>query len=131
MRVLLDTHIAIWALVAPDRLTDIERGLIGSFENQVFVSAASLWEIAIKYPLSRGRADALPFPAEDAHGFFVEAGYQMLDISVRHVVAVEKLPLIHTDPFDRMLVAQAKAEPMYLLSQDAKVMAYFSTTFGA
>ena len=125
MRLLLDTHIAIWALVAPDRLANGERDLIASLENEVFVSVASLWEIAIKYPLSRGRVDALPFSAEDAHGFFVDAGYQMLDISVRHALAVEKLPPIHLDPFDRMLIAQAKAEPMHLLSQDAKVLAYF------
>lgn len=127
MRLLLDTHIAIWALVAPDRLTNGERELIASLENEVFVSVASLWEIAIKYPLSRGRPDALPFSAEEAHGFFIDAGYQILDISARHALAVEKLPPIHSDPFDRMLIAQAKAEPMHLLSQDTKITAYFAS----
>lgn len=124
MRILLDTHIAIWALIAPDRLTETERSLIASFENEVFVSTASLWEIAIKYPLSRDRGDPLPFSAEEAQAFFVEAGYQMLDISARHAIAVERLPAIHSDPFDRMIIAQAKSEPMHLLSQDPKVKAY-------
>ena len=126
MRLLLDTHIAIWALVAPERLTSDERTQIASFENEIFVSSVSLWEIAIKFPLSRGRADALPFSAEAAQGYFLEAGYQLLDMTARHALAVERLPSLHADPFDRMLIAQATTEPMHLLSQDQKVLAYFS-----
>ncbi|OYU47168.1 MAG: PIN domain nuclease [Rhizobiales bacterium PAR1] len=125
MRLLLDTHIAIWALVAPDRLTQAEQTLIASLENEEFVSSVSLWEIAIKFPLSRGRVDALPFSAEAAHRYFLEAGYHVLDMTARHALAVETLPPLHADPFDRMLVAQARTEPMHLLSQDQKVLAYF------
>ena len=115
MRLLLDTHVALWALVDDPRLGQPARGLIEDAENRVFVSAASLWEIAIKHALGRG---GVPFPAGDALRHFTEAGYESLAIRPSHAVVVETLPPIHADPFDRMLVAQALTEPMRLLTHD-------------
>lgn len=121
MRLLLDTHIAIWALVAHPRLSGEARELIVARETQVYVSAATIWEIAIKHGLGKG---GMPFSGEDAIRYFREAGYQSLDVKAEHAAMVERLPRIHSDPFDRLLVAQAIAEPMYLLTHDERLAAY-------
>lgn len=124
MRLLLDTHIAIWALVADRRLSARARKLINDTDNVVFVSAASIWEIAIKHPLGRS---GLPFSAGDALRYFDQAGYAFLPIRAEHAAAVESLPPIHRDPFDRLLIAQAFAEPLRLLTHDALVAGYGQT----
>lgn len=124
MRLLLDTHVALWALMDDPRLGATARGLIEDRENRVFVSAASLWEIAIKHGSGRG---ALPFSAEQALRHFTEAGYEFLDMRPSHAVVTGTLPPIHGDPFDRMLVAQALTEPMRLLTHD-RVLAGYSDT---
>lgn len=126
MRLLLDTHIMLWALIAPERLEAEERAIIGDPANEVHVSAASLWEIAIKFPLQRGRAGALPFGAEAAARHCAAAGFLPLPITAPHAAAVERLPPLHADPFDRMLVAQARVEPMHLISHDRLVRAYLA-----
>ena len=121
MRLLLDTQIALWALVDSARLGDLARGLIGDPANEVFVSSASLWEIAIKHGLGRGD---MPVSGRQAEQLFDAAGYRRLEISWRHAVAVEELPPIHADPFDRLLIAQALSEPMRLVSRDAMLARY-------
>ncbi|MFC4274323.1 type II toxin-antitoxin system VapC family toxin [Achromobacter aloeverae] len=121
MRVLLDTHIALWALQDNPALTTQARQIILSPVNEVHVSVASLWEIGIKHSLGRGD---MPISAEAALAFFQEAGYRMLAVAPEHVLEVEKLPWHHKDPFDRMLVAQAMSEPMRLLTHDALVARY-------
>lgn len=121
MRLLLDTHIALWALADDRRLRADARALIADRDNTVFVSAASLWEIAIKHAIGRS---GLPFDAAAALGFFAQAGYLMLEVKPEHAVAVEALPPLHHDPFDRMLVAQALTEPMRLITHDAAVASY-------
>ena len=121
MRLLLDTHVALWALMDDPRLSTKARGLIADNENRVFISAASLWEIAIKHALGRG---GIPFSAEDALRHFTEAGYEFLGVRPSHAVVVETLPQIHGDPFDRMLVSQALAEPMRLLTHDRLLVSY-------
>jgi PIN domain nuclease of toxin-antitoxin system len=100
------------------------RDLIGSPENAIFVSAASLWEIAIKHALNRGRPADMPISAVEARGYFLAAGYSLLPITPQHAVAVESLPALHTDPFDRMLVAQARVEPLRLVTGDEELAGY-------
>jgi PIN domain nuclease of toxin-antitoxin system len=121
VRLLLDTHVAIWALIADRRLTARARQLISSPDNAVCVSAASVWEIAIKHSLGRS---GLPFSGTDALRYFTQAGYELIPIRPEHAVAVETLPALHGDPFDRLLIAQAMAEPLRLLTHDPVVLRY-------
>lgn len=120
MRVLLDTHIALWAVVGSKRLAPQAKDAILAADD-VFVSVASLWEIAIKHGLGRGD---MPISSAQALQAFGDAGYELLDIRPEHTLAVEQLAAIHNDPFDRMLVAQALVEPLTLITRDALVASY-------
>lgn len=124
MRLLLDTHIALWAIVDDPRLPEVAATLIGDETNEIVVSAASIWEIAIKHRLARGRPSDMPVSGIEAQRYFEEAGYALLSISADHAAAIDGLPLIHGDPFDRMLIAQALHEPLRLLSCDAVLAGY-------
>lgn len=124
MNLLLDTHVALWALIDSPRLSDKARELIGSDKAMVWVSAASVWEIAIKHSLQRGD---MPVSGADALGYFRAAGYRLLSIEPEHAAAVEQLPTHHADPFDRLLIAQALHEPMRLLTHDRTVASYSDT----
>lgn len=121
MRLLLDTHVALWAIVDDVRLPQRARDLIASPANTVMVSAVNVWEIAIKRALARGD---MPVSATDALRYFGEAGFECLAVSAEHAATVEALAPIHADPFDRLLVAQAMAEPLRLLTHDAMVARY-------
>ena len=121
MRLLLDTHIALWAVADDRRLSAKARTLIVDPANEIVVSAASLWEIAIKRALA---PNDMPISASEALGYFREAGYELLDISPAHVIAIEALPALHADPFDRILIAQALNVPLRLLTHDPKVASY-------
>ena len=121
MRLLLDTHIALWALTDDPRLSPRARALINDPANQVIVSAATVWEIAIKHALGR---DDMPISGDEALDWFRRAGYDLLPISPAHAAAIEHLPEHHRDPFDRLLVAQAITEPLRLLSRDPLVICY-------
>ncbi len=131
MRLLLDTHIALWAITGDRRLSANACALILDTENEVIVSAASVWEIAIKHALARGRPDDMPVSGSQALNAFTAAGYAMLPISPAHAAAIEQLPRLHDDPFDRMLLAQAITEPLRLLTSDARVLAYGRETIRA
>lgn len=124
MRLLLDTHIALWAVADDGKLSAKARTLIVDPANEIVVSAASLWEIAIKHALARGLPNDMPISASEALGYFREAGYELLDISPAHVIAIEALPALHADPFDRILIAQALNVPLRLLTHDPKVASY-------
>jgi PIN domain nuclease of toxin-antitoxin system len=124
VRLLLDTHIALWAVADDRRLSAEARTLIVDPANEIVVSTASLWEIAIKHALARGLPNDMPISASEALGYFREAGYELLDISPAHVIAIEALPALHADPFDRILVAQALNVPLRLLTHDPKVASY-------
>ena len=125
MRLLLDTHAAVWAVTEPEKLPERVADLIADGQNEVFVSAVVLWEIAIKAPL--GRHDAPTIGARDAHHEFGLAGFETLPITSEHAIAVLGLPRLHADPFDRMLVAQSITESMRLVTHDAKLAAYSET----
>lgn len=127
MRLLLDTHIALWAVVDDPRLPAMARSLIADPANDIVVSATSLWEIAIKHALARGGPNDMPLSAVEALGHFRASGYAVLEIEAAHVLAVETLPPLHGDPFDRMLVAQALSVPLRLLTHDGRVARYSDT----
>lgn len=121
MNLLLDTHVALWAITGSPRLSPSARAWLTDPDSDLWVSAASLWEIAIKHAL---RPAHMPISAADARGYFRESGYRFLPVEPEHVLALEGLPALHADPFDRLLVAQAQAEPMRLLTADAQVARY-------
>ena len=124
MNLLLDTHVALWAIADSPRLPLKARELIASPRTNVWISTASIWEIAIKHSLGRGD---MPISGQDALRYFSESGYRQLPIEAEHAVAVEDLPAHHNDPFDRILVAQALVEPMRLMTHDALVALYSDT----
>lgn len=124
MRLLLDTHIALWAIADHPSLSAKARELIDDPNNQIVVSTATIWEIAIKHALARGGANDMPISGNDALGYFRDAGFEVLDISPAHAASIESLPTLHADPFDRMLVAQAMAVPLRLLTHDQRIAAY-------
>lgn len=121
MIILLDTQVLLWAASAPQRLSDEARDMIRHPGNEPVFSAASLWEIAIKHGLQRKDFAVDPHLLRSA---LLKNGYRELPVSSAHAVAVTHLPLIHRDPFDRILVAQAQTERMTLLTTDAKLGSY-------
>ena len=124
MNLLLDTHIALWAVSDDARLTAQARELITAPNNLVWVSAVSIWEISIKHSLGRGD---MPISGSEALEYFRQSGYRMLSVSPEHAAAVEALPAHHQDPFDRLLVAQSLTEPLRLLTHDTTVARYNDT----
>lgn len=124
MRLLLDTHIALWAISDDPGLSGAARALITSPENEIFVSSATIWEISIKHSLARSN---MPVSGREALTYFQESGYRLLSISPEHAAVVETLPPLHADPFDRILVAQALSEPLRLVTHDAQVARYSDT----
>ncbi|WP_370306262.1 type II toxin-antitoxin system VapC family toxin [Sinimarinibacterium flocculans] len=124
MNLLLDTHVALWAIADSPRLPKKARALIESPRSSVWISAATVWEIAIKHGLRRGD---MPVSGQDALHYFQASGYRFLPVEPEHAVAVEELPAHHADPFDRILVAQALVEPMRLLTHDPVVARYSDT----
>lgn len=121
MKLLLDTHLLLWAAGRPDRLSEDARELLSNPENELLFSAASLWEIAIKSGL--GRTDFRVQPRVLRRGL-IDNGYTELPISSAHAVGIDVLPPIHKDPFDRILVAQALIEGVLLLTVDPLVAQY-------
>lgn len=121
MKLLLDTHLLLCAAGEPERLSKRARTLIGDPSNELLFSAASLWEVAIKRGL--GRED-FKVDARLLRRGLLDNGYGELPIISDHVVATESLPLIHNDPFDRVLVAQATVEGITLLTIDPLVSQY-------
>jgi PIN domain nuclease of toxin-antitoxin system len=121
MKLLMDTHLLLWAAGEPRRLSKAARRLIDNPDNELLFSAASLWEVAIKRRL--GRED-FKVDARLLRRGLLDNGYSELPIISDHVVATESLPLLHRDPFDRILVAQATVEGVTLLTIDSQVSQY-------
>jgi PIN domain nuclease of toxin-antitoxin system len=122
LRLLLDTHVAIWMIAQSELIPNDIRAMIIEPSNEVFVSAVSIFEIAIKHSI--GKKDAPPFGGQEALANFEAAGYAFLALSPQHAAAVDLLPPHHRDPFDRLLIAQARSEPMHLVSTDAVIGLY-------
>lgn len=121
MKLLLDTHLLLWAAGNPERLSEEAYGLLSDQDNELFFSAASTWEIVIKNGLER--EDFQVDVRVLRRGLF-DNGYSELSITSEHTVAIDQLPMIHKDPFDRILVAQANVEGITLLTSDALVAQY-------
>lgn len=123
MRILLDSCVVVWMLLDPDRLTDEEKSLILDEENEIFISVATAWELEIK------RANGKIGLDDDWKAEIDRNGFTWLGITPTHTEGLRSLPPIHKDPFDRIIVCQAKAEKMRLLSHDANVVRYFPSRF--
>ena len=121
MRLLLDTHLLLWAAGQPERLPASAGVLLDDAENEPVFSSASLWESAIKRGL--GRED-FKVEARSLRRALLDNGYEELPVTGTHAVAIEGLPPIHKDPFDRILVAQATVEGITLLTADPLVARY-------
>ena len=121
MKLLLDTHLLLWAAGSPDRLPDAARGLLEDPQNEPIFSSASMWEVAIKHGLGRGdfRIDARLLRRG-----LLDNGYGELVVTSEHAVALDSLPSIHKDPFDRILIAQSMVEGITLLTADPLVAQY-------
>ena len=118
MNLLLDTHVFLWFVIQSPRLS---KSIYRQIETTpvVYISAASLWEIVIKIQLNKLAADPNELSAK-----IVDSGFQELPVSVLHTLALERLPLHHRDPFDRILVAQAQVEHLRMLTCDASLKPY-------
>lgn len=118
MKLLLDTHVLIWALSTPERIKPKVQDLLTNVDNIVLVSVASLWELQIKKSLNK---ISLP---NDFIPQLQENGFDLLDINYKHIVTLCELPLIHRDPFDRMLIAQTIYEDLSLITSDSEIIKY-------
>jgi PIN domain nuclease of toxin-antitoxin system len=121
MKYLLDTHFVLWIPIDDPAIGRTARAILTNADNEFVFSAASLWEIAIKRSLARGDFAADP---RLICRQMIDHGYQELPVKADHAVAVEILPPIHRDPFDRILIAQARIEGIPLLTRDATIARY-------
>ena len=126
MKLLLDTHILLWARADDEKLPMAARALILDESNEIMFSVAAAWEVAIKHSL---KPDQMLVGAKELLGFCDAAGYEALPVQARHVVALEELRRApdarpHNDPFDRIMIAQAKADGMMLLTHDTLIPDY-------
>ncbi len=122
MKVLLDTHVFLWWITDDRQISDRARGIIEDPDNLLLLSAASAWEIAIKAQTGR-----LPLPDAPAHFVPQEMAanaVEGLPVSVEHALLVHELPLLHRDPFDRLLVAQSRSENIPILTVDPQISQY-------
>lgn len=120
MRLLLDTNVLLWTLIGSPRINDV-KDLILSIDTEIFVSTASWWEIAIKTSIGKLNADVQMLRVASGQSGFLE-----LPVLGIHAETLAKLPMLHKDPFDRLIVSQAITEPMRLLTSDSELEAYSS-----
>ena len=124
MRLLLDTHLALWAVDGDQRLSTATRKLLEDGTHRIFVSVVSLWEIAIKTALRSAQHDPIRVTTREAHGLFTQAGFSILPVVAEHAMLLADLPWIHRDPFERMLVCQAQKELLLFLTGDRTLGRY-------
>ncbi len=123
MRVLIDTHIFLWFFIEPKRISKLVREFLeNSLQNEVYISHVTAWEIAIKY--GAGKLKLPETPELFVPDRIRRAGFLQLPIKMAHVLSVHGLPPIHKDPFDRLLVSQAKAENLTILTADPNFPRY-------
>jgi PIN domain nuclease of toxin-antitoxin system len=121
VRVLLDTHVLLWAKGEPDRLSPAAREVILDLGTQPIFSVASVWEVIIKSAASRGD---FVVDADQLRRELLQDGFEELEVTAPHVLEVGRLPRLHGDPFDRLLVAQARVEDLTIMTADRAVSAY-------
>jgi len=121
VRLLLDTHILLWAAGEPEKLSPAGRELLLAPENALYFSSASIWEIVIKRGLGRDDFQIDPIRLRKQ---LVVNGYTEVAVTSDHALALDTLPPLHKDPFDRLLLAQARSEGMLLVSSDTQVLRY-------
>lgn len=126
MKLLLDTHALLWALTMPNRLPPRARRLLLAGTNDVYVSAASIFEIAAKYSVARRNSPGVD--GAETVGLATQAGYEFLPVTIEHAAACATLAPYHADPFDRLLLAQAQVEGLRLVTHDEALAAYDSRT---
>lgn len=122
MNILIDTHIFIWAVASPKLLSDPAAAYLTDVQNRIYLSAVSIWEIALKYP--RRTKTAPPFSAAAATMFAEQLGVSVVNITAEHCARVELLPEVHSDPFDRLLIAQAGIEQLKFMTHDRRLQGY-------
>ena len=118
MRYLLDTHIFLWWLKGDKRLGRKTKEIIRNSHNEIFISVVSTWEMSIKQKVGKLSLKA------SVGEYFEQSGFLILDVVLDHILALEKLPFHHQDPFDRLLVAQARAENLVFVTDDRKIKQY-------
>jgi|AntRauTorcE11898_2_1112593.scaffolds.fasta_scaffold63338_1 PIN domain nuclease of toxin-antitoxin system len=123
MRFLIDTHVLLWYLLGDSRISDRTKSILESKENKLFLSKASLWEIAIK--MSIGKL-LLNVSLTELSFFLIDQGFEILDFNIADLEKLQSLPFIHKDPFDRLIIAQAKTKSLKLISYDSKIEEYFT-----
>jgi PIN domain nuclease of toxin-antitoxin system len=123
LRLLLDTHALLWGFMSPERLPAAVRAAIRSPDDQIFVSVASLWEVAIK--MRNGKLNA---PDDLPDLIRADPDFELLPILQEHAWQVRQLPLLHRDPFDQLLVAQALVEHLTIVTHDHEIVAYAART---
>jgi PIN domain nuclease of toxin-antitoxin system len=121
MRILLDTHVLLWAVTADMALGEKAKAALLNPGNRIYVSAASIWEVAIKH---RKNPHVMTIGPDVLTNACSDSGFNWLDVNVYHARTTAQLPLLHSDPFDRLLIAQAIQEPMHLLTRDQQLSAY-------
>ncbi len=126
MRLLLDTQVLLWSAGEPKRLPEEARALLAAPENLLHFSPANLWEVVIKNGLGR---DDFQVDAHALRRGLLDNGYRELCIDSSHALMVQNLPAIHKDPFDRILIAQAMAEGLTLVTSDGLVARYSVSTY--
>lgn len=126
MNLLLDTHVAIWLVSEPERFPPRIAALLGDERNAIFVSVISVWETAIKFALQKPSSP--PFNGRELARLATLSGCKLIEVSEADAGKVDDLPLLHGDPFDRLLIAQALSENLRLVTADAFVAAYSDTT---
>lgn len=122
MKILLDTHVFLWMISAPEKLSRTAKQLLKTEENELFLSTVSGWEIAIKYQIGRLRLPDNPdvyIPQQ-----VKENSLEILPIEINHAVNIYNLPDIHKDPFDRMLISQGQIENLPILTDDERIKEY-------
>jgi PIN domain nuclease of toxin-antitoxin system len=118
MNILVDTHVVLWWLADPKKLSDKASQLIESLENNIFVSSAVVWEITIKKSIGKLKAP------DNLLEMLKDEGFISLSITDQHAIGLEQLPPIHQDPFDRIQIAQALTEGFTLITKDEKILQY-------
>jgi len=128
MRILLDTHILLWSAGQPEKLSISTCAILTAPENTLFFSAASIWEIVIKLGLGRDDFKVDPYRLRK---MLIVHGYAEVPVTSEHALKVDTLPLLHKDPFDRLLLAQARTEGMLLLTVDPLLLQYQESILAA